>query len=310
MKDTNTRQGNGFFQKLIKNSLFLIFLGFAARIIMLIYYYYIHAIDPGRDWGDIGFYFKSNVTNPPLSIFFLEIMRFLSFGIFEIFVFWGFFWDLLSCIIFYFVLKSFDIKNRDYVYGLFLLNPFFFLTNSFSIKNCGYHMTDAFFLCFLFGALIYFPKNTLRSRYLFYTFLGLAMCAKFYTLPACGLFLIKYWYNKDWKELKIFLITIVPLVFVFLIIPFFYWKPFTDVVLSYPNERHGSVYPRSDYFFIFLFLSDKNVRLFRNYYIINGYYRYFYIFFISFFKVVSDTSNLWYFKRKGFSRLLFKFKEF
>ncbi len=243
MKDTNNSHENRIIQKLIKNGLFFIFLGFAVRIFMLIYYYYIHAIDPGRTWGDIGSYFRSNVSNPPLSIFFLEIMRFLSFGILEIFVFWGFFWDLLSCIIFYFVLKSFGIKKRNYVYGLFLINPFFFLTNSFSIENCGYHMTDAFFLCFLFLALIYYPRNTLRSRYTFYIFLGLSMCAKYYSLPACGIFLIKYLYDKDWKELKIFLITMVPLVFAFLIIPFFYWKPFTEVVLSYPTEQYGSTYP-------------------------------------------------------------------
>jgi len=243
MTKMDSRQENGFIQKTIKNSLFLISIGFIIRILMLIYYYYIHAIDPGRGWGDIGNYFTSNVSNPPLSIFFLEIMRFLSFGILEIFVFWGFFWDLVSCIIFYFVLKSFDIKKRDYIFGLFLLNPFFFLTNSFSIDNCGYHMTDAFFLCFLFLALVFFPKDTLRSRYISYIFLGFSMCAKYYSFPACGLFLIKYVYNRDWRELKIFLITIVPLVLVFLVIPFFYWKPFTRVVLRYPNEQYGSIYP-------------------------------------------------------------------
>ena len=216
-----------------KKAYILIFLGIFARIIMLIFYYYTHSIDPNRSWGDLGGYYVDNQTSTPLTIALLIFFRIISFGKIEIFIFWGFFWDLLTCLIFYFVLKSFNVKNKNYAFGLFLINPFFFLTNSFSLENCGYHITDAFFLFFLLMAFIYFPKRESYARYAFYLFLGLSMCIKYYTLPALGFFFIKYLYERDWKEMKIFFETIVPLVIVFLLIPLFIFEWFYDSLFNW-----------------------------------------------------------------------------
>ena len=223
--------------------IFFVFLGIFARILMLIYYYYTHIIDPGRDWGDCGNYFQGNLTSPPLSIIFLDIFRFLSFGTIMIFVFWCFIWDLIVCLVFYYVLKSFHIKNRKYAYGLFLINPFFFLNNSFSLINCGYHITDAFFLFFLLMAFIYIPKKEKYAKYLFYLFLGLSICVKYYSLPAIGLLFIKALYEKNWIEIKLIFMIVVPLFLVFLLIPFFCFPSFSYAFNRYPTISYWPQIP-------------------------------------------------------------------
>lgn len=232
-----------FLEKILehKASILIIF-GVMIRIIMLLYYYYTHTIDPGRSWGDLGNYFESNLTSTPFTIFFLEIFRFLSFGSIEIFAFWGFFWDMVTVLMFYFVLKSFEIKNINYAFGLFMVNPFFFLNNAFSLENCGYHITDTYFFFYLFLALIYFPKKEVYGKYLFYIFLGLSMCTKYYTLPAVVFLFLKYLIERNWKEMKVFIISIAPLLAILLIIPLFvtdwflgtliYWSSFgTEIPL-------------------------------------------------------------------------------
>ena len=216
-----------------KKALILIILGIAARVVMLFYYYYTHSIDPNRSWGDIGNYYVSNLTSTPLTIVLLILFRLLSFGKIEIFIFWGFFWDLLTCLIFYFVLKNFNIQQKNYAFGLFLINPFFFLTNSFSLENCGYHITDAFFLFFLLMAFIYYPKDKVHARYLFYIFLGISMCIKYYTLPAVGFFFIKHLYERNWNEMKIFLLGIIPLLIVLFIIPLFIFDWFYESLFNW-----------------------------------------------------------------------------
>ncbi|TFG01886.1 MAG: hypothetical protein EU540_02660 [Promethearchaeota archaeon] len=227
---------------LAKKALIFIFLGITARIIMLFYYYCIHILDPQRGWGDVQLnYTKNWGLYPMLTQGFIFAFMFLSFGRIEIFAFWAFFWDLLTCLIFYFVLKSFNIKNKDYAFSLFLINPFFFLNNSFSLENCGYHITDAFFFFFFFMALIYYPRKELYARYLFYIFLGLSMCIKFYPIPAIGFLFIKFLYEKDWKELKIFLITIIPLLLLLLIFPLFFLTYHYQILIEW-NDR-GSYVP-------------------------------------------------------------------
>ncbi|MFX1392863.1 MAG: hypothetical protein ACFFAH_04730 [Promethearchaeota archaeon] len=222
MENKDEPEKKGYFNSEIK-AFILILIGVAARIVMLIYYYHTHIIDPLRSWGDVQQnYDRSFGAYPIITLGLLTLFFYLSFGFFEIFVFWAFFWDLLICMMFYFVLKSFDIKNRNYVFGLFIINPFFFLNNSFSLINCGYHLTDSFFFFFLLIALIYYPKKELYAKYLFYLFLGLSMCAKYYTIPAIGFLLTKYLYEKDWREVKILIICIVPLLLIFIVLPLFY----------------------------------------------------------------------------------------
>ena len=227
---------------LAKKALIFIFLGITARIIMLFYYYYTHMLNPQRSWGDVQLNYSMNWgLYPMLTQGFILLFVFLSFGRIEIFAFWAFFWDLLTSLMFYFVIKSFNIKNKEYAFSLFLINPFWFLNNSFSLTNCGYHITDAFFFFFFFLALIYYPRKELYARYLFYTFLGLSMCIKFYTIPAIGFLFIKFLYEKDWKELKIMIILIVPFLVFLIVIPTFYLSYHSHALRDW-NER-GSYVP-------------------------------------------------------------------
>lgn len=212
-----------------------IFTGIAIRIFMLIFYYYIHVIDPSRSWGDVELNFIPLYVYPPLSMLLLEIFIVLSFGSLEVFTFWAFFFDMLICLMFYFVIKSFKIPKKEYVFGLFLINPFLFLNNVFSLDNCGYHITDSFFFIFLFLALIFYPKKEIKYRYLFYIFLSLSIVSKWYTLPTVAFFFIKYLIEKDWREMKIFLISVVPLLFSFLILPFFFWEDYINIYLYWES---------------------------------------------------------------------------
>jgi len=207
-----------FLEKILEHkALLLIVFGVIIRVGMLLYYCY-NNNNNSDSWGDLGRYFDSNVTSTPLTVGILEIFRFLSFGSIKIFAFWGFFSDLLTVLMFYFVLKSFKIKNINYAFGLFVVNPFFFLNNAFSLENCGYHITDAYFFFFFFLALIYYPKKEIYARYLFYIFLGLSMCTKYYTLPAVGFLFLKFLIEGNWKEMKVFIISIAPLLIALLII--------------------------------------------------------------------------------------------
>jgi hypothetical protein len=210
--------------KLIKNkAFFLIFLGIIVRVLILLYYYYSHEVNPQKPWGDL----DQNFNNPwggygVITLGLLAIFRSLSFGKIEIFAFWAFLWDLLVLFLFYFVLKSFKIENTKYRLSLLLINPFWYLTNSFSLINCGYHITDSFFFFFLFIALIFYHREEPYAKYLFYLFLGISICVKYYAAPALGLLFIKYLYEQDWKKMKTMLICTIPVLIIFLIIPFLY----------------------------------------------------------------------------------------
>ena len=45
------------------------------------------------------------------------------------------------------------------------------------------------------------------------------MCIKYYTLPAVGFFFIKHLYERNWKEMKYFLLGVIPILIVFFLIP-------------------------------------------------------------------------------------------
>ncbi|HEC38758.1 hypothetical protein LCGC14_0932000 [marine sediment metagenome] len=231
MENKIDKDTHSFLEKILDHKgIIFILAGIAIRIIMLSFFYYTHISDPGRSWGDVGYNFEKSTSPvyPPLSVVLLVFFREISFGSIFIFAFWAFFFDLLIMVMFYFVLKSFNIPKRKYVFGLFFINPFIFLNNSFSLENCGYHITDSFFFIFFFLALIFYSKKDVRSKYLFYLFLALSMAAKLYALPVVGFFFIKFLIEKDWDELKIFLISTVPILFLFLITPIFYWKDYLE----------------------------------------------------------------------------------
>ncbi|TFG13420.1 MAG: hypothetical protein EU531_09805 [Promethearchaeota archaeon] len=210
------------------NGIIFISIGILARVFMLIFYYWIQIIQPGRSWGDIETNYYDIEIYPPLTQIFLLFFKFLSFGSLEVLAFWAFFFDILIMIQFYFVLKSFEIPNKIYAYGLFFINPFLFLNNVFSLSNCGYHITDSFFFLLFFTALYYYPKTKKIHRYLFYSFLALSIAAKLYTLPVLGFLFLKLIYEKDWEEFKIFLITHVVFISIFLISPFFFLEGYIE----------------------------------------------------------------------------------
>jgi hypothetical protein len=228
---------------LAHKAIIFIIIGIAIRVLMLIYYYYSHAIDPAKGWGDVELHFKTDVhyIYPPLTEILLRFFIILSFENLLILVFWAFLLDLLTMLMFYFVLKSFNIKNKNYAFGLFLINPFLFLNNSFSLVNCGYHMTDSFFLFFLFMALIFYPKEDNLSKYLFYLFLAFSVVIKLYTVPIIVLIPLKHLITKDWKEIKIFLITSVPVLFVFLIAPIFYWEGYLELYVFWNQKGEAKI---------------------------------------------------------------------
>ncbi len=242
MEEIEPKKRKNILERILdKKALVLIFTGIILRVLMLFYYYYTHMIYPGRSWGDVGLNFNKNIYYPPLGTIILDLFRLLSFGFIEVFAFWAFIWDLGTSLMFYFVLKSFKVKNINYAFGLFLVNPFFFLNNSFSLENCGYHITDMFFFFFLFLALIYYPKKERHAKYLFYVFLALSMCVKYYTLPALGFLFFKYLYEKNWKEMKIFIIIMASILVIFLIMPMLIFEKYLTELLAWYS--HGDFLP-------------------------------------------------------------------
>lgn len=245
MENRDNLEGISFLKKVITNkAIIFICIGVVIRILMLFYYYYTHAIDIGKSWGDVGYNYDNYTSKiyPPLTIMLLFFFRFLSFGIIEVFAFWAFTLDLITTLMFYFVIKGFNIPKKNYAFGLFLINPFFFLNNSFSLANCGYHITDAIFLFFLFMTFIFYTKKDNRSRWLFYIFLSLSISAKIYTLPVLGFFFLKFIIDKDWKELKMFLVCNILVLGVFFLFPIFFGENFLLTYLFW-NARGETVVP-------------------------------------------------------------------
>ena len=236
MEKTGDSKKSNLFSSIFKNKAFVIIIfGIGIRLIMLFYYYYSNIFVSQWRWGDIEAFFTTNRESPPLSIALLTLFRLLSFGNLELFVFWAFLCDLLTCLMFYFVLKSFNVEDITYAFGLFLINAFYFLNNSFSIEVCGYNFTDSYFYFFFFMTLIFLPKKEPKARYLFYVFLGLSMCVKYYTIPALGFFFLKYLYEKNWVEMKKFLICIIPLLLIFLVFPLMFLESYRNAIFNYPN---------------------------------------------------------------------------
>lgn len=243
MENSINKEEKSFLETVLDNKgPIFIFSGMLIRLFMFFFYLYIHTIEPGRSWGDIGINYKGSYYYPPFTMMLLGFFRNLSFGMVEIFAFWGFLLDIITMVMFYYVITSFNLPNKEYVFGLFLINPFLFLNNSFSLENCGYHITDAFFFFFLFMALIFYPKKEVWNRYLFYIFLALSAVAKLYTLPVIGFFFLKFLIEKDWKNMKIFLISTIPIIFIFIVSPIFYWEDYLRLY-SFWNQRGEAVVP-------------------------------------------------------------------
>jgi len=203
------KDSNGLWK--IKNyyklGILLIVIGVGIRIFMLTYYYIAH-LDLGLSWGDIMINYHTtdsmftgewiwDVTKleyPPLTLYFLIFFKIISFGVFEVFVFYAFILELLISI------------------------------------NCGYHITDSFFYIFLLLSLYYYPKE---DKTLFYLFSGLTMSVKWFTLPAAAYFFIKFLFNKNWVEVKKVVIYIGIPIIIFLITPIFYLPNYLDLYIGW-----------------------------------------------------------------------------
>lgn len=234
MKNENSKENHSFIEKILDHkALILILIGFLSRIFMLIFFYYRLPLNNPDLWGDLGKNYNGSYYYPPFTMFLLGVFRLISFDVLLIFAFWAFLLDLLVMILFYFVLKSFKISNLVYVYGLFLANPFLFLNNVFSLENCGYHITDSFFFIFLFLALFFYSRQEVWSRYLFYIFLAFSIVSKMYTLPIVGFFFLKFLIEKNWDEMKKFLFTTLPIIFVFLILPIFFVENYISLIFKF-----------------------------------------------------------------------------
>ncbi|MFX1568278.1 MAG: hypothetical protein ACFFCV_07910 [Promethearchaeota archaeon] len=243
MKNENNSENPSFIEKILDHKAIILILGgILIRLFMLAFYYYTHIIDPLKSWGDVGINFMGGYVYPPFTLVLLDFFKIISFGSVEIFALWAFILEIVTILLFYFVLKSFNISNLKYIYGLFLVNPFFFLNNVFSLENCGYHITDSFFFIFFFVALYFYPRDEKWSKYLFYIFLTLSAVQKFYTLPFLGFFFLKFLIEKDWEEMKIFLICSISIVFVLLISPVFFIKDYFFVYILW-NELGEDILP-------------------------------------------------------------------
>ncbi len=225
------------------SELLLIIAGVAIRVFMIIYYYFSH-LDPTISWGDVAVNFRTTDTMftgewiwdagdleyPPLTLYIILIFKLISFNSVEVFAFYAFLLDLLVSLSFYFVLKKFEVPKRNLILGLFLINPFVLLNNVFSPINCGYHITDSFFYIFLMLSLYFYPNE---NKSLFYLFSGLTMCSKWFTLPAALFFFLKFLFEKNWDEIKKFMIYLVIPIIIFLISPILYLPNYLSLYINW-----------------------------------------------------------------------------
>ncbi|TFF96526.1 MAG: hypothetical protein EU547_06335 [Promethearchaeota archaeon] len=224
----------------------LIFIGIASRVFSLLYYYFLSDVSPLGiySFGDVhlNFYDVDSILTgewiwndmelayPPLSIYFLLILRFLSFNNLYVFFFYSFLVEIIASFLFYFVLKKFRIPNYQIIFGFFLLNPFYYFSYVFRGIQSGYRITDSFFNIFLLLALYYYNKE---NKSLFYIFSALSSCVKWYTLPLLFFIFLKHLLEKDWNQMKKFIIYSGVPIFIFLLSPIFYLPNYLDLYLSW-----------------------------------------------------------------------------
>jgi hypothetical protein len=236
-----------------KISLLLIIAGIGIRIFMIIFYYFVNLNPniPWGGWGDVNLNYhdvdtilsgdwvwsSGDLVYPPLSVYFILFLRVVSFNSVEVFAFYAFLLEFIVAISFYFVLKKFKISKRNVIFGIFLLNPFYFLNYVFSATNCGYHISDSFFCLFLIVALYFYPND---NKSLFYLFLGLSMCVKWFTLPAVPLIFLKFLFEKNWNEIKKIIIYFGIPIFIFLISPIFYLPNYIKLYAAWINMSQSA----------------------------------------------------------------------
>jgi len=224
----------------------LVIIGIAIRIFALVFYYTETVLSPLglKSLGDVYLNFydidsiftgewiwsQDDLAYPPLSIYFLLILRFLSFNNLYIFFFYCFLIEIFAVVLFYFVLKKFKISQYRLVIGVLLVNPFYYMSFVFRGILSGYHITDSLFCIFLLFALYFHSR---KNKSLFYLFSAIAISVKWYTLPFLFLVFIKYIREKNWKEMKIFILYSGIPIFIFLISPIFYLPNYLNLYFDW-----------------------------------------------------------------------------
>lgn len=224
----------------------LFLLGLIIRIFALLFYYfqsfsvplglesfgdvYLNYYDVDSIFTGEWIWSRDELAYPPLSIYFLLILRFSSFNNLFLFFFYSFLIEIFAVSLFYFVLKKFEITHYKLIFGLLLINPLYYISFVFRGIKSGYHITDSIFCIFLLLALYFYPK---KNKSLFYFFSAIAISVKWYTLPFLLLVVIKYIREKDWEEMKRFLFYSGIPIFVFLITPVFYLPNYLNLYFDW-----------------------------------------------------------------------------
>lgn len=234
------------FMTLKSNYAILIAIGLTARIFTLIFTYIqiSYTFFGNFAMGDVYFNFydidsiftgewkwnQNDLAYPPLTIYFLLFLRISAFNNVYIFFFYAFILEIITLVLVYSVLNRFNVDHAKVIFGLLFVNPLYFFSYVSRFFTSGFKITDSFFCMILLLALYFYPKEDKKC---FYFFLGLSMCAKWYTLPAFPLFIIKYWREKQWEELKKFILfTIIP-IFIFLISPLLYLPNYINLYINW-----------------------------------------------------------------------------
>ncbi|TFF96082.1 MAG: hypothetical protein EU547_06810 [Promethearchaeota archaeon] len=255
----------------------LVVLGILIRIFALIFYYTKSLTSPLglESFGDVSLNFydlnsiftgewiwsQDELAYPPLSIYFLLLFRILSFNNLYIFFFYCFLVEILTAGVFYFVLKRFKITQYKLVFGFLLINPLYYTSFVFRGIKSGYHVTDSLFCIFLLLALYSYPKESKKQ---FYFFSAVALSAKWYTLPILILFFIKYLREKNWNEMKNFIIFSGIPVFIFLISPVLYLPNYLDLYFSWLSGHSFTamipIYFKIIPFFLILLIASYKIK--------------------------------------------------
>lgn len=204
------------------------FLGRGAMGDVLLNYYDIDSVFTGEwKWN------QNDLAYPPISVFLLVFLRIAAFNNLYIFFFYAFILELLTISLFYPVLKRFQVDYSKVIFGLLFVNPLYFFSYVSRFFISGLRITDSFFLIWLLLSLYFYPKD---DKKYFYFFLGMSMCAKWYTLPVFPLFIIKYAVEKRWEELKKMLLYMTLPIFIFLITPVFYLPNYLNLYINWALE--------------------------------------------------------------------------
>jgi hypothetical protein len=194
------------------------------------------------NWDDIeDLSTGTSFSYPPITLLLLLFFQFLSFGSIKIFMIWAGLLEIGLVFLIWFGMKKIFQKNSNselpyheepimWGFILLLFNPFWILHNIFSIDNCGYHITDTFFLMVFWGVIYCYEMDKETAAFIC---LGFSAAIKWFTLPALGLYPLFLLIKKDMKRFWRFVIIVGIIIFGGLIIPLFVVPGYLNLYLFY-----------------------------------------------------------------------------